>query len=182
MADKKFVCCTIRPPVASSNSGKSSNDGHLSSLNHLDEQHAHSMHNSQNSSAFRSVQCAMTRASMLRVLRNAFDITDTRWWEALAEASIHVTASALLTKCNSLPPPRFSPTCGSKYATDLVNGLTEQHQQSLIRRMAPGNPSQTARNFKAPAQGGQPSRSSLTSKPTIISLRRARIDHDYLED
>jgi hypothetical protein len=70
------------------------------------------------------------------------------------------TASALLTKRNSLPMPRFRPTCGRKYRTRCAPirqaRPTEQQPIIMIRRVAQRNPSQIARNFEATALSGQP--------------------------
>jgi hypothetical protein len=57
-------------------------------------------------------------------------------------------ASALLTKCNSLPMPRFRQTCGRKCRTpcggrSANRGLLNNSQIIMIRRMAQRNPSQT---------------------------------------
>jgi hypothetical protein len=72
------------------------------------------------------------------------------------------TASALLTKCNSLPTPRFRPTCGRRYRTRFGDRHDKRDRlnntnNNPIRRMAKEIPARTtARNFEAPSSSDQP--------------------------
>lgn len=126
------------------------------------------MHISQNSSAFCGVRCVIARAVKIenyRSRREAFG-ADVRGVQMVKDCAAPgdmeetiphlvmtttfkfddnlfccVAASALLTKCTSLPMPRFRQTCGRKWRMpcggDLQGAaLLKQQQIIMIRRMA----------------------------------------------
>jgi len=86
------------------------------------------------------------------------------------------TASALLTKCNSLPSPRFRPTCGRKYRTPFGDRHDKRDRlnntnNNPIRRMAEEIP---ARNHS------QEFRSTVVERSAVTFFARAGANHQQL--
>lgn len=171
------------------------------------------MHISQNSSAFCSVRCVIARAvksenCRIRAERSVHvdacgvqmvkdsaapgDVEETISASVMTTMSkfdenlfCSVAASALLTKCNLFPMPRFRQTCGRKYRMVLWRRSASRptEQQPIITIQEDGSkksqPDKTARNFEAALSGQQ---ECFRSRRSDHQQLTKGIDHDYFED